>query len=235
MISRLSAAIASVMLVSCSIACESTRTVHVKRGAGMLGLEGAVGTETILADGSRVVVVNELPTAQQNSALRGKHYGPPEPPPDPIAGMYSSGGMPPPPPPKPEPPKELELREVARDGTVTLRAIMPEHVMAHFVEALKSREYGPFYEQMLASDARQSYERAGGEQAFIEWAEKNREGLLTFLNRMSTGWSGTAVLCERVSTMRLRYRLDKRNISDIRFEFVEIQMERGGSRLAMVH
>jgi hypothetical protein len=34
--------------------------------------------------------------------------------------------------------------------------------------------------------------------------------------------------------MRLRYRLDRRTLPDIRFEIIEIENEAGGLRLAMV-
>ncbi|MDA0215180.1 MAG: hypothetical protein O2875_07435 [Planctomycetota bacterium] len=219
----------------CGFGCEQTKTVHVKRSAGMLGLEGAVGQETVLEDGSRVVVVDELPkkkTATEKAAaakMSNKIV-------DPIftAPPYSLAGQPPPLEPKKEPPKELKLREEERDGSITLRAAMPEHVMAHFVEAVKNQEYGPFYSQMLADEAHQAYERAGGEAVFVEWAEKNRKELLTFLNRMGSNWSGSEVVTEKVSTFRMRYRLDRRNLPDIRFEVVEIVNEHGGVRLAMI-
>ena len=106
--------------------------------------------------------------------------------------------------------------------------------MAHFVEAVKTQEYGPFYSQMLSAEAHQAYERAGGEAVFVEWATKNRKDLLVFLNRMGSSWSGTEVIPERVSALRLRYRLDRRNLPDIRFEVIEITNEQGGVRLALV-
>ena len=59
----------------CGFGCEQTKTVHVKRGAGMLGLEGEVGQETVLEDGSYVVVVDELPkkkTATEKAAAAKK-------------------------------------------------------------------------------------------------------------------------------------------------------------------
>ena len=219
----------------CGFGCEQTKTVHVKRGAGMLGLEGEVGQETVLEDGSYVVVVDELPkkkTATEKAAAAKKSNKIV----DPVytAPPYSLAGLPPASAPKKEPPKELMLREEERDGSITLRAAMPEHVMAHFLEAVKTQEYGPFYSQMLSAEAHQAYERAGGEAVFVEWAEKNRKDLLVFLNRMGSNWSGSEVVTERVSALRMRYRLDRRNLPDIRFEVVEIVNEQGGVRLALV-
>lgn len=201
----------------------------------MLGLEGAIGQDTVLEDGSHVVVVDELPTkkaATEKSAAAKKSNKMV----DPVytAPPYSLAGQPPPPVPKKEPPKDLKLREEERDGSITLRAAMPEHVMAHFVEAVKTQEYGPFYSQMLSAEAHQAYERAGGEAVFVEWAEKHRKDLLVFLNRMGSNWSGSEVVTERVSALRMRYRLDRRNLPDIRFEVIEIINEQGGVRLALV-
>ncbi len=215
--------------------CEETKTVHVKRGAGMLGLEGAIGQDTVLEDGSHVVVVDELPkkkTATEKAAAEKKRNKIV----DPVytAPPYSVASLPPAPAPKKEPPKELKLREEERDGSITLRAAMPEHVMAHFLEAVKNHEYGPFYSQMLSHEAHQAYERAGGEAVFVEWAEKNRKDLLVFLNRMGSNWSGSEVVTERVTALRMRYRLDRRNLPDIRFEVIEIINEHGGVRLALV-
>jgi predicted ester cyclase len=42
------------------------------------------------------------------------------------------------------------------------------------------------------------------------------------------------VVTERVSALRMRYRLDRRNLPDIRFEVIEIINEHGGVRLALV-
>ncbi len=220
-----------------SLACQPTKTIHVKRGAGMLGLEGAVGQETINEDGTRVVVVDELPSGESGTrssarpAINSKSNDN-----EPVytPAPYSSAGLPPPPPPKPEPPKELKLREVERDGSVTLRAVLPEHVMAHFVEAVKTHTYGPFYSQMLARETIDAYERAGGEEVFAAWAETHRKDLLTFLNRMGSNWSGSEVITEKVTALRMRYRLDRRNLPEIRFEVVEILNERGGLRLALI-
>ena len=226
------------------VACGPTTTVHVKRGAGLLGLEGEIGQETIRDDGTRVIIVDELPsstdsTGKNSGAASSKKSAMNRKSSDDIpvytGAPYSTAGVPAPPPPKKEPAKELQLREVERDGSITLRAVMPEHVMAHFVDAVKSHEYGPFYRQMLADEARTAYDRAGGEEVFVAWAEKNRKELLAFLNRMGSNWSSSEVITERVNALRMRYRLDRRNLPDIRFEVVEITNEHGGVRLALIH
>ena len=136
--------------------------------------------------------------------------------------------------PKQETPKDFQTREESKSGEVILRAIMPEQVMGHLLDALKSEQYGPLYAQMLSDQTRQAYDRAGGEATFVAWATANREPLLIFLNRMGSNWSGAEVMTEQVTPSRLRYRLDRRNIPNIRFEMIEVTMEQGGCRLAMV-
>jgi len=227
----ITALVMSAMVVAAG--CESEKTIRVKRGASMLGLEGEIGQETLLADGTRVVVVDELPSARSKKK-DDVILGAVEPPPFYTAPPYSLPGVSPPPPPKPQPPKELKLREVTPDGKIILRAVMPEHVMAHLVEAVRTREYAPFYAQMLSKEAHDAYQRAGGEAVFVEWAEKNRKDLLTFLNRMGSNWNGSEVITERVTALRMRYRLDRRNLPDIRFEIVEIVNQGGAVRLAMI-
>lgn len=231
----ITAAVAIVVLV----ACEEQKTVHVKRGSAMLGLEGDVGDEKTLEDGTRVIVVGDLPSKKKASSPSDgyaiRRIDAPEPPAA-SGGFYSNPG----PPavvrakPKEAAPKDFQVREETKSGEVILRAIMPEHVMAHLLDALKSEQYGPMYAQMLADEARSAYDRAGGEAAFVAWATENREPLLIFLNRMGSNWSGAEVMTEQVTPSRLRYRLDKRNIPNMRFERIEVTMEHGGCRLAMV-
>lgn len=213
--------------------CAEERTVHVKRGASKFGLESPVGTETVLPDGTRVVVVDELPSrvADADAQPIGSFIVPR---PEYTASPYSPPALQPPPKPKPRPTEELKLREELPDGTIVLRAVMPEHVVSHFSYALKNREYAPFYAQMLSREARSSYDKAGGEAAFAEWAESNRKDLLAFITRMASGWNGALVVADRSAPMRLRYRLDRRTLPDIRFEIIEIENEAGGLRLAMV-
>lgn len=224
---------ASALCFAALCGCAEERTVHVKRGASKFGLESPVGTETTMPDGTRVVIVDELPSraAEADSQPIGSFIVPQ---PEYTAPPYSPAALQPLPKPKPRPTEELKLREELPNGTVVLRALMPEHVVSHFSYALKNREYAPFYAQMLARDARAAYERAGGEAAFVAWADGNRKDLLAFITRIASGWNGALVIADRSAPMRLRYRLDRRTLPDIRFEVIEIDNEAGGLRLAMV-
>jgi hypothetical protein len=218
-------------------ACGSERTVYVKRGAGMLGLEGNVGEERTLPDGTRVVTVGELPSDASSAPSGGiKFIEAKDPAPAWTGGPMSASAVhvAHPGAPKAPEPELFEPRKELGGNRIQYRALMPEHVLSNLIECLRQREYKPFFEQMLSDEARASYESAGGEKVFEEWAETNREALLAFLNRMGNSWAGAEVIPQQVSKMKLRYSLDKREIPGIRFTFIEISMEHGGCRLAMV-
>ncbi len=232
------------MLVGCALAfaaavgCDSGKTVYVKRGAGMLGLEGNVGDERVLADGTRVIIVDEMPSKAKEkgdgAAVKFIEYGDPEP--AWTGGPLTMSAVPLAVPTKKKepPPKDFEPRKELGGGRVRYQAIMPEHVLSNLIECLRNKEYAPFYEQMLADETRTAYDSVGGVTAFEAWAEANREPLLVFLNRMGSSWAGSQVIPMQVSKLRIRYSLDKRDIPNVRFHYVEISMEHGGCRLAMV-
>lgn len=230
-----------VLAATCAVVvgCDSQKTVYVKRSAGMLGLEGEIGEERVLPDGTRVVIVADFPekdgsVRKPKAAVEFVERTDTEIPW--TGGPYSRAGLPPAPKPRPkeEPPVEFELRKEYDGGRIVLNAVMPEHVLAHLVECLKNKEYELFYEQMLSDDVRRAYERAGGVSVFQKWGEENREALLVFLNRMGSNWSGSEVIPSKVGPMMLRYRLDRREIRGIKFETIDISLEHGGCRLAMV-
>ncbi len=238
-LSRASLLLFAALIVALGHACSDGKTVYVKRGAGFLGLEGNIGDERVLDDGTRVIIVDEIPSRAQSpgDGAAVRFVEPTEPTPVYTGGPLTMSAVPTTgiaKPKQPEPEEFLPRKELG-GGRIEFRAIMPEHVMSNLIESLRNREYSPFYEQMLSDEARASYEQAGGVAKFEEWAEANREPLLIFLNRMSTGWSGSDVIPKQVTKMRLRYSLDRRNIPKIRFEYVEISLEHGGCRLAMIN
>ncbi|MSR28746.1 MAG: hypothetical protein EXS03_04115 [Phycisphaerales bacterium] len=226
------------LLGALSQACDEGRTVYVKRGAGMLGLEGNVGDEYTLPDGTRVVIVDEVPSraVTPGDGAAVKFVEPESPPPAWTGGPMSLSAVHVayPGAPKDPPPKDFEPRKELGHGKVRFSAMMPEHVLSNLIDCLRKREYQPFYEQMLSDEARVAYERAGGAEVFATWAEEHRESLLAFLNRLGNAWAGSEVIPQTLTPKTLRFSLDKREIQGIRFTSVDISMEHGGCRLAMV-
>ena len=62
-------ALSTLSLMIATVGCEEQKTVHVKRGSAMLGLEGDVGDEKVLEDGTRVIVVGDLPSTKKSATV----------------------------------------------------------------------------------------------------------------------------------------------------------------------
>jgi len=121
--------------------------------------------------------------------------------------------------------KPYEIREEKEDGTIVLRAFLPEHVLANTLTCLRNEEYELLWDQMLAEVTKQAYEDRGeGPEQFAAFFRKHRQELAKTLNRMILGipreevevvWAGVdAVGC------RLR-----RHVAE-QFVFTQVEMVR---------
>ncbi|MFM7807454.1 MAG: hypothetical protein ACKPEA_05925, partial [Planctomycetota bacterium] len=88
----------------------------------------------------------------------------------------------------------LELRIEHTDGTIELRAFTPSQVIAHLQNAIRNREYPPFYAQMLTKEARKEWDARGGEPAFAAWMDEQRSAVMEFLTRTSYGMFSSDVV-----------------------------------------
>ena len=128
--------------------------------------------------------------------------------------------------------KPYEIREEKEDGTIVLRAFLPEHVLANTLTCLRHEEYELLWDQMLADVTKRAYEGRGeGPEQFAAFFRKHRQELAKTLNRMILGipreevevvWaSGDAVGC------RLR-----RHVAE-QFVFTQVEMVREGRDLKL--
>lgn len=77
------------------------------------------------------------------------------------------------------------LRERSADGTVTLNALAPEHVLFNTITCLTNQEYQLLWDEMVSSETKQWYEaEGGGEQVALEFFRVNRQEIVTMLMRM---------------------------------------------------
>jgi hypothetical protein len=84
--------------------------------------------------------------------------------------------------------KVFKIREETEDGEVTLRALLPEHVLANFLHCLRYEEYELIWDQILAERAKREYELEGrGFADFIVYCRKHRVDLARTANRMRLG------------------------------------------------
>ncbi len=83
----------------------------------------------------------------------------------------------------------VQLEEVNElTGEVTLRAVLPEHVLSQLLTCLRDRDWGLLYEQILSEEARYYFEsRENGTREFRAFFEGNRRDLAKLLQRMIKG------------------------------------------------
>lgn len=160
---------------------------------------------------------------------------------------------------KAEPTPTWEERD---DGSVKMRAFVPEHVIGNFMQALREERYGEFYEQMLARSTREAFASTGfasgrdggpgggerqpsatvqsnastnsGKKAFAKWCAKYRRPMMETLNRMGFGFLGPDVLLRKTGSTTFRVGFTPRIASQFKFTTVEVIYEDGGCRLLWV-
>jgi len=128
------------------------------------------------------------------------------------------------------------------DGTVRMRARMPEQVVANTMRAVREERYAELWDQMVTQRVR---DRAAAELAvatgdggassgraseaararFSSWCAKNREEVMKLLNRMSFGFSSNSLIMRKTGPHSLSIELTPQLASDFRFRVVEIEFE----------
>jgi hypothetical protein len=84
----------------------------------------------------------------------------------------------------------FRIRDEQEDGSVVLRALLPEHVIANTLTCLRTQEYDLIWEQLLAEDTKLAYTAEGqGKAEFTAFFLKNRIPLAKTLNRMRIGFA----------------------------------------------
>lgn len=129
----------------------------------------------------------------------------------------------------------FQIREVHEDGSITLRCVLPEHVIANTMTCIRQREYELMWDQLLSSATREAYETDGdGFEEFADFIEDEREPIMETLNRMSFGFMGQDVVLENGPNGSLQARFGPRLSDQFRYTVVEIAMEGGGLRLVTI-
>ena len=133
--------------------------------------------------------------------------------------------------------KPARIREEHEDGTVELRAWVPQDVLSNYLACLRNREYELFWDQMIADITKQEYEARGrddGKQEFMEFCQKNRNELVASLNRMIAGLPRNEALVENAGNGILRVRLYPPIAKGYVFTSADIVREIGGMKLAII-
>lgn len=170
--------------------------------------------EVTLADGTRVVFVDE-PLGQAKAPAEA------------AAPVLGPDG-------KPVPKKVFQPREELDDGTVILRNLMPADVVANAMACFRNEEYRLMWDQLLAPESRDGYERSGGFQAFEQWCRTNRKPTMELLNRMRFNAVGSDVAMKQVRPGVMQATLAPHLWDQFRLRVVEFEQTKDGMKLLSI-
>ncbi len=124
--------------------------------------------------------------------------------------------------------KKFLMREELEDGSVSLNAIMPEHVLLLLLDCLQGQEYTLFWDEMISTSTKEWYEsEGGGQKACIEFLRINRRDIADALTRMKMGTGLNEVERIQVDEEIIRLRLAKHLRHRFAFTEVDTRWEDG--------
>jgi hypothetical protein len=198
-----------------ALACTPERVEYRRRPD--FGMPEDAAGEFIAADGTRVVWVDE----HGNPVGKG-------------SGSAAADGAPK----GPRPPGDelFEPRKVADDGTVTVRCLLPEHVVANTMTCFRNEEWKVLWDQLLAPESKAAYERkdGGGYAAFEAWCIKNRKPAMELLNRMRFNAMGSDVTMRPMGPGQFRATVSPRLWDQFSLRVLEIEQADGWLKLRSI-
>jgi hypothetical protein len=131
--------------------------------------------------------------------------------------------------------ERFQIRQEREDGTIVLRALLPQHVLSNALTCLRNHEYELIWEQLIAERTRREYELRGlSFDEFEAFFRANRIELAATLTRMLLGLSRQESFMENVGEGVVRFRFHPRLAGEFKFKTVEVVGEGGGLRLLMI-
>ncbi len=132
--------------------------------------------------------------------------------------------------------KPFQIREEFEDGSIILRARVPEHVLANTLTCLRNQEFELLWEQLLSEQTKRSYERQGlGVEDFARYFAQRRNDLAKTVNRMMLGIPRHEVVMENLGSGVIRIRFHPQVGRLFRFKTVDVVSEGPGLKLLMIH
>lgn len=209
----------ALLLALLCTACASDRVEYRYRPGYMTDANSP--KETILPDGTKVVFVDQDPGQSTIDRDLGR--------PKVVPGAPQLG-----PDGKPIDQPMFEAREEQSDGTVILRNMMPDHVVANAMTCFRNEEYKLMWEQLLAPESRANFEREGGLPAFEAWCRENRRATLELLNRMRFNALGSDVAMKRISANRMRATVSPHLWDQFSLRVIEFESTPDGLKLLSI-
>jgi hypothetical protein len=131
--------------------------------------------------------------------------------------------------------RPLEIREERPDGSIVLRALVPEHVLANTLTCVQKEEYELIWDQILSERTRQAYvENVQGFEEFKAFFQRNRRELARTLMRLLLGIPRQEVIMENAGDGTIRCRLRPHVAREFDFTAADIVSERGGLKLLII-
>lgn len=128
-----------------------------------------------------------------------------------------------------------EVEDASGQTIVTLRAILPGHVVLNTLNCLRNQEYPLLWEQGLSNRTKENYKKnEQGEEEFTAFMQKHRHELVASLTRILTGLSGQEVAIERIGDGVTRCRLRSQYIGNLKFTKVDMVKEDGNLKLLLI-
>ena len=132
-------------------------------------------------------------------------------------------------------PERFQIRKEQDDGTVVLRALLPQQVLANTLTCLRNEEYELIWEQLVSEQTKRAYEARGqGEEEFCRFFAANRVELAATLTRMLMGLMRQEAFMQNVGGGVIRFRFHPRVSSQFKFKTAEVVAEGGDLRLKMI-
>lgn len=129
----------------------------------------------------------------------------------------------------------FRIREEQEDGSIVLRALLPEHVIANTLHCLRNEEYELLWDQMLSDRTRRAYEAQDqGVEEFAAFFRKHRLELAKMLTRMRIGLATYEVVVDNVGDGVVECRFWPQVAGLFRFKKVKVVYEGFGLKLLMI-
>ena len=129
----------------------------------------------------------------------------------------------------------IELRtEDEITGEVTLKAILPEHVLEQTLLCLRDRDWDLLYEQVLSTATRENYEKKEyGREEFIAFFEKHRKELGKTVQRLLRGKAFGDVMHTTVGDLTI-VTFTPGSLGNFKFHAVKLVRENEFLKLAVI-
>lgn len=132
-----------------------------------------------------------------------------------------------------EMPSDLRIRH--EDGSETLVLKAPSHVMYHLTFTLERKEYDLLIEQVLSERTKAEYrKRALDPMAAAKWLARRQEDIARLFATIPQGEQTPGVLMETIGPNMFRLRAPTLMRSELRYDTIDVIIERGEFRLLMI-